>query len=141
MHAAAPLVRRRIALTWGGAMLVVACGLAGCGGSVADIPRPATLRGRVTWRRKPVVGAMVYAVSEAVPTAAPAVAQTGKDGTYAMAEVPGGRVRVAVVMSSQPEATGAAVGVACDPKYADWRTSGLVVDVAAGESTFDMTLD
>ena len=109
-------------------MLVVASSLAGCG-RPADIPRPAALRGRVTWRGKPLAFAMVYAVSEAAPNAAPASAQTEKNGTYTMAGVPGGRVRIAVVTSKPPDA---APDSSCDPKYADWRTSDLAVDTTAG---------
>ena len=131
-----PIIRRRAALAWGVGMLVVAISLAGCG-RPADIPRPAALRGRVTWRGKPLAYAMVYAVSEASPNAGPASAQTEKKGTYAMAGVPGGRVRIAVVPSLPPDA---APDSSCDPKYADWRTSDLAVDTTAGETTFDIAL-
>ena len=131
-----PIIRRRAAQAWGVGMLVVAISLAGCG-RPADIPRPAALRGRVTWRGKPLAYAMVYAVSEAAPNAGPASAQTEKKGTYAMAGVPGGRVRIAVVPSLPPDA---APDSSCDPKYADWRTSDLAVDTTAGETTFDIAL-
>jgi hypothetical protein len=131
-----PIIRRRAALAWGVGMLVVASSLAGCG-RPADIPRPASLRGRVTWRGKPLAYAMVYAVSEAAPNAGPASAQTEKNGTYTMAGVAGGRVRIAVVTSKPPDA---APDSSCDPKYADWRTSDLAVDTTAGETTFDIAL-
>lgn len=131
-----PIIRRRTALAWGVGMLVFASSLAGCG-RPADVSRPAALRGRVTWRGKPLAYAMVYAVSEAVPTAAPASAQTEENGAYAMAGVPGGRVRIAVVTSKPPDA---APGSSCDPKYADWRTSDLTVDTTAGEMNFDIAL-
>ena len=131
-----PIIRRRAAQAWGVGMLVVAISLAGCG-RPADIPRPAALRGRVTWRGKPLAYAMVYAVSEAAPNAGPASAQTEKNGTYTMAGVPGGRVRIAVVTSKPPDA---APDSSCDPKYADWRTSDLAVDTTAGETTFDIAL-
>ena len=85
------IIRRRAAIAWGVGMLVVASSLTGCG-RTADIPRPASLRGRVTWRGKPLAYAMVYAVSEAAPNAGPASAQTEENGTYTMAGVPGGRV-------------------------------------------------
>ena len=130
------IIRRRAALAWGVGMLVVASSHTGCG-RTADSPRPATLRGRVTWRGKPLAYAMVYAVSEAAPNAGSASAQTEKNGTYTMAGVPGGRVRIAVVTSKPPDA---APGSSCDPKYADWRTSDLTVDTTAGETTFDIAL-
>lgn len=127
-------VSRRTALACLG--LALASGVVGCG-SRADVPRPAALRGRVTWRGKPLAGAMVYAVSESSPAAAPATAQTAKDGSYAMDKVPGGRVRIAVVPSEPASAPGAA----CDLKYADWRSSGLAVETAAGELAYDITLE
>lgn len=131
-----PIIRRRTALAWGVGMIVVASSLAGCG-RPADVPRPAALRGRVTWRGKPLAYAMVYAVSEAAPTAGPASAQTEKNGTYAMGGVPGGRMRIAVVPSLPPDAER---GSSCDRKYANWRTSDLAVDTTAGETTFDIAL-
>ena len=131
-----PIIRRRAAQAWGVGMLVVASSLAG-GGRPADSPRPASLRGRVTWRGKPLAYAMVYAVSEAAPNAGPASAQTEKNGNYTMAGVAGGRVRIAVVPSLPPDAP---PGSSCDPKYADWRTSDLAVDTTAGETTFDIAL-
>jgi hypothetical protein len=131
-----PIIRRRAALACGVGMLVVASSLAGCG-RPADISRPAALRGRVTWRGKPLAYATVYAVSEAAPNAGPASAQTEKNGAYAMAGVAGGRVRIAVVTSKPPDAP---PGSSCDRKYADWRTSDLAVDTTAGETTFDIAL-
>ena len=118
-------------------MLTSLCLLAagGCG-RPADIDRPAKLHGRVTLRGKPLADVMVFAVSEAVPTASPASAQTMKNGSYAMEGVPAGRIRIAVLPPIRSDAP-----LPCNRKFLDWRTSDIAADVVAGDQALEIALD
>jgi hypothetical protein len=118
-----------------GGGLAVLLAAAGCAGPT-DVERPASLHGRVTLRGKPLADAMVYAVSEAVPTAPPASAPTGKNGSYSMAAVPAGRVRIAVV-----PAMIAGSPPPCDPRFLAWQTSGIAADLVAGDQPLNIVLE
>jgi hypothetical protein len=107
----------------------------GCG-RPADIDRPAKLHGRVTLRGKPLADVMVFAVSEAAPTASPASAQTMRNGSYAMEGVPAGRIRIAVLPPIMSD-----TGIPCDRKFLDWRTSGIAADVVAGDQALEIALE
>lgn len=126
---------RRSLLVSAGGGLAVLLAAAGCGGP-SDVERPASLHGRVTLRGKPLADAMVYAVSEAVPSALPASAPTEKNGSYAMAGVPAGRVRIAVVpvmIAGSPPP--------CDPRFLAWQTSGIAADLVAGDQPLNIVLE
>lgn len=124
-----------------GRKVLASCGLlallaaAGCS-RPADIERPAKLHGRVTLRGKPLADVMVFAVSEAVPTASPASAQTEQNGSYTMEGVPAGRIRIAVLPPIIPDAK-----LPCDRRFLDWRTSGISADVVPGDQALEIKLE
>lgn len=127
------IASRCILLTAGGCLALLLAG--GCS-RPADIDRPAALHGRVMLKGKPLADALVFAVSEAVPTAAPASASTARNGSYAMPGVPAGRVRIAVV-----PAVPAGARLPCNRRFLDWRTSGISADVVAGDQPLDISLE
>jgi hypothetical protein len=108
----------------------------GCSSRPGDIDRPAKLHGRVTLRGKPLADVMVFAVSEAAPTASPASAQTMKNGSYTMEGVPAGRIRIAVLPPIRSDAP-----LPCNRKFLDWRTSGLAADVVPGDQALEIKLE
>jgi hypothetical protein len=130
--------------------LAVLAVLAGCGGG------PGTLSGKVLFRNKPVVYGTVMVVG------ADGITRSGNiepDGTYTVADVPAGPVKIGVVSPEPPDPKKAARrddrthhGSAALPpidrsrwfripdKYGDLEHSGLTATVRSGATPFDIHL-
>lgn len=124
------------------ALTLVLCGTAGCGSRLAPV------RGKVTYREKPVTVGNILFVPDA--GGATATADIQKDGTYVLrtGDRPGaapGRYKVMIVSMQDtsgqlPEQRNPLPGLLIPEKYSDMNRSGLIADVKDQENEIDFPL-
>lgn len=128
-------------------MLVPAMLLSGC--ARVEEPKTYPVRGRVTYRGRPVTGGLILLVPQEQGHAATGELQA--DGTFRLTTfrrhdgaVPGKyRVAVQVFPTESAGLPGAEFGGKRPPipqKYFDPATSGWIVDIQSGENTLDISL-
>jgi hypothetical protein len=137
-------LRRRTEIGWLAPLLLLfASLLAGC--SKPSDERSATVSGKVTLGGAPVAAGTVLFMTE---TGHAASAELAPDGAYTLRCRPD-RFQVALTPPSPPDPLGSAANTPAPAapnmpsiprRYHDFGTSGLTLEVKAGNNTFDIAL-
>ncbi|MFN0198842.1 MAG: hypothetical protein ACKVT0_19010 [Planctomycetaceae bacterium] len=135
-----------------GFILALAATVAGCGGS-SDAPTTVPVSGKVTYNGAGVKNASITFSPLDPAKSRAAQASTGEDGSFKTPDGKGlmvGKYKVFIQAYKKPLAEispkdlateGGDNNLAVPKKYTDLKTTDLEVEIAAGDSSKDLTLD